>query len=249
LVIGVAGCSHKNDSTNALKAVQFPKLIDFPNNGVVIDTNTQMESLQFPLIIAALDSLKYSGPNSPKTIQRRQKNIKVSKSNKFQLLVDSDQQFSSSYFYKTPLDFIYTQLDSNGNEIRRKPYIPPYDQVIKHPVFVINELDSAQVIEVHDGILVAIQEAQDEQGNWVGIEYFSFSGCGNSFWRHLVPPHHLMMFGVNKYQGNFKTKLRVRLQTNGTTLVSNKYSGYINKGQLEKPDFKFGWNSYLNEED
>jgi hypothetical protein len=33
---------------------------------------------------------------------------------------------------------------------------------------------------------------------------------------------------------NFKTKLRVRLRTNGNTIISNEYTGYINKSQFKQ---------------
>lgn len=175
--------------------------------------------------------------------------IEYSESSNLELVVDPNQTFTSKFWEITPIEAFLTYLDENGKEIPKKPYQAPYDQVLKLPVFIFNNTDSAQIIEHHDGRLVMIQEALNKKGNWVGIEYFEYSGCGNSFGYNLIPKDQFMLFGINKYKGNYKTKLRVRLISNGKTLISNEFDGYINENQFKVVESRggFAYNRYLNE--
>lgn len=253
MIAFISGCSSDNVESSIEpheKSIDLPVLLEFPQNGELIDTTRQLESITYPLLISKEDSIEYKSLNPFEKYYYFPDSIEYSKSNNLELIVDPKQAFTSKFWEKMPFDYLLTYVDDNGIEIPRKQYTSPYDQVIKIPVFIVNNSDSAQVIEHHDGRLVMIQEALDKKGNWVAIEYFEFSGCGNSFGLNLIPQNQFMMFGINKYNGHYKTKLRVRLKTNGKTLISNEFHGSINENQFEEVEARsgFGWNRYLNEE-
>lgn len=85
-----------------------------------------------------------------------------------------------------------------------------------------------------------IQEAKDKNGDWKPIEcYYNFGGCGNpeSYFYKLIPNNY-MGYPVIKYNGDFKTKIRIKLFNAGTIYYSNEFFGYINYSQFDTSSFK-----------
>lgn len=225
-----------------------PVLIKTEKSADVIDTTRQLESITYPLIISKNDSIDFEGIPQFKRFTLITDSIEYSVTNNLELFVDTSEIIVWKFWEETPIEAYLIHVDKNGNEIPKEPYITPYDKVKKFPVYIINNTDSIQAIENHDGRIIVIQEALSEQGDWQGIEYFEFSGCGNSYGRNLIKPNEYMLFGANQYRGDFKTKLRVRLRTNGKTILSNEFTGFINRSQLEKIEpTGFSWNQYLTE--
>lgn len=232
------------------KPIPYPILSEFPTSGELIDTSRQLESIYFPLFVSDRDTVIFSTLQPFEPCCRYLDTVEYSNSNQLEIFVDQKQPVASKYKERKPPSFYLIYLDENGKKIPQEPYKPPYDSVMKLPVFIRNITDSSQIIQHHDGRMMMVQEALNKEGKWKAIEYFEFSGCGNSIGIHLLLPGEYMMFGVNQYKGNFKTKFRVRLQTNGTILFSNEYDGCMNESQFNEvePSGGFGWNRYLTEE-
>ena len=213
----------KTEVKSTEKSIPNPVLINFPLNGEMIDTSRQLESISYPLLVSSHDTFDYNILKPFEKFYVYPDTVAYSKSNNLEIIVDSGQPIASKFWEKMPIEFLLTYVDEDGKEIPRKPYEPPYETIMKFPVFVINSTDSSQIVEHHDGRMVMIQEALDKNGEWIGVEYFEFSGCGNSTGFNLIKPNEYLLFGINRYKGDFKTKFRVRLRTNGSTLFSNEY--------------------------
>ena len=260
-LIGILlGCTSSETSLheNRVQKIKLPILVNFPKSGSLIDTNAQLESISFPLnciakqgtTITYVDSIDY---HEFKTVDGetymyywKQKNRN---NDGLELYVDVKHPIAWKYWEAFPFESLLIEIDEEGNEIPKKPYQPPYKKVIKFPVYIYNSTDSTQAIENQDGRLILVQEALTKDNKWKAIEYFEYSGCGNSYGIIPLPSHSLLMFGINKYSGNYKTKLRVRLKSNGQMFLSNEFDGYINIGQFEEDaeTIRFGHDRYLNE--
>ena len=108
---------------------------------------------------------------------------------------------------------------------------------------LINNSNSTVKARRQDGSLIMIQEALNENGEWQPIEYWVHSGCGNSYFHPLIlKPGQYSIIPIKKYTGNFKTKIRLKLQiittsTNTQNRVKNIYSKPFN-GSIFKNQFK-----------
>lgn len=101
--------------------------------------------------------------------------------------------------------------------------------------YLVNTTDSTQRITRQDGSLMMIQEAQNEQGEWQPIEYWVRSGCGNSYFDPLIlGKNQYAMFAIRKYSGDYKTKIRLKIKTNGMLFYSPPFDGSIDIAQFEK---------------
>lgn len=101
--------------------------------------------------------------------------------------------------------------------------------------YLINSSESTFSAERQDGSLIMIQEALNEQGKWLPIEYWVYSGCGNSYFNPLkLESGKSVMVPIKKYSGNFKTKIRLKLKAGKTTFFSESFAGAIDKSQFNK---------------
>jgi len=248
----IASCTHNTelgnvDSPELKPEFELPKLKGDSGNGEHIDTARQIPSKSYVLkststtetTIHLFDLKHYD--DSPRLIPD---SLPFSLTNKVELLVDNTQgftiKFRDSYLPPPP------GTDEFGNVVPE--YHPPYDSVKVIPAYIVNFTDSIQGIESHDGKIIMIQEALNSNNEWKPIEYFSYSGCGNSYGITSLDTNCYLMFGVNKYKGDVKTKLRVRLRTNGNTILSNEYFGYINKSQFKQEEGGYMHRNYLKDD-
>lgn len=102
-------------------------------------------------------------------------------------------------------------------------------------LLLVNTTNSAKPFEASDSRLSIVQEAKDSQGKWRPIEYLYSSFCGNSYHKVFLGPNEYWSFAVPRYKGSFKTKLRFRLSTEKTNLLSNEFDGSINPRQFTAP--------------
>ena len=101
--------------------------------------------------------------------------------------------------------------------------------------FLINTTDSVFRATRQDGSLIMIQEALDENGNWSPIEYWVYSGCGNSYFDPLVlNPGESIFVPIKKYTGDFKTKIRLRFKHGDKVIYSDSFDASIDKTQFNK---------------
>ncbi|PHR46523.1 MAG: hypothetical protein COA32_10285 [Fluviicola sp.] len=238
--------------------LEIPVLMNFPENGHAIDTNAQIESVTFPFYVNSSpadtiyynDTLRYHIKNPFYQSSMEFTPGDISKTNELKLFVDDSQSFAWKFWEPGSIESFIVELDEDGNEIPNKPSKPSYENVEKTPVFIFNPTDSLQGIENHDGALIVVQEALTKKGEWKPIEFFQFSGCGNSYAISVIDTNSFLMFGINKYSGDFKTKLRVRLYTNHNIILSKEFDGSVNLGQFEEREASIdrrGWNRYLKD--
>ena len=103
---------------------------------------------------------------------------------------------------------------------------------LHYPVYVVNESNSNRYFTLKDDYVLAIQEALYTDGNWYPIEMRGADFCWNGQWAVKVKPKEFVVFLMNKYGGNFKTKLRVRLLIGRLTYFSDPFDGYISCDQF-----------------
>lgn len=133
-------------------------------------------------------------------------------------------------------NFNYVEYSNKIKASYAKYYKPLEKQVQAYPVTIYNISDSICYLDVKEGWPFMLQEAKNEKGEWRPIEFYDdFAFCGNSFWSKEFLPKYYTISKVYKYQGNFKTKLRLKLRTGNNIIYSNEYSGTINLEQFYHP--------------
>ncbi len=112
-------------------------------------------------------------------------------------------------------------------------------------VHIVNATRDKIEFNAQDSRLYMTVQALNSKGEWKDIEYLPSSWCGNSYHTLTLEPKHFWTFLTPIYEGDFKTKLRIKLQyidpsgkpdKNGekkeNTIYSNEYEGSINPGQF-----------------
>lgn len=100
--------------------------------------------------------------------------------------------------------------------------------------YLVNTTDSIFSAKKQDRSLIMIQEAIDENGNWRPIEYWVYSGCGNSYFSPLkLEPGKYLMLPIKKYHGNYKTKARLKFKYGTDVMFSDSFDVSINKAQFK----------------
>ncbi|RCL72787.1 MAG: hypothetical protein DBW72_05940 [Flavobacteriales bacterium] len=100
--------------------------------------------------------------------------------------------------------------------------------------YLVNTSDSTFSANIQDGSLIIIQEALDKDGNWNPIEYWVYSGCGNSYFSLKLDTGKYVMIPIKKYSGKFKTKIRLKFKYGADVLYSESFEGSLNVSQFEK---------------
>ncbi len=147
--------------------------------------------------------------------------------------LDIDSTFSElrpnqTYFYFDK-NLKVKDLDTNSfvwMESNPKDYFTAY---------LINTTDSIFNANRQDGSLIMIQEAQNAEGEWQPIEYWVYSGCGNSYFEPLsLEPGKYVMIPIKEYNGKMKTKFRLKMKKDKSLFYSESFDGTINPSQFEK---------------
>lgn len=113
-------------------------------------------------------------------------------------------------------------------------------------VILLNNTKDTLDLHIQDGSVKMIQEAQNTKGEWVPIEYWLNSTCGNSYGHAYLYPNHYLETGAFRYTGTYKTKLRFKLLYSTTYnpetkqilknyIYSEPFDGSVNYSQLGKP--------------
>lgn len=86
-----------------------------------------------------------------------------------------------------------------------------------------------------NGDLFFILEAINRDGDWKPIEYWEQRTflCGTGHRDYVLKPKHFIVSTVKKYEGEYKTKLRVRFTSFNKVYFSNEYKGWINYSQFD----------------
>jgi len=86
-----------------------------------------------------------------------------------------------------------------------------------------------------DRSIFAIQEAINKEGKWQPIEYWTLAACGNSYKYHYIPENETLKAESRIYSGNFKTKIRFKVNINDKVYYTNSLNGNVNADQFQLP--------------
>lgn len=144
-----------------------------------------------------------------------------------------------SEYEKFPSDSLSVVVDKNSliNRIRNKKYLF---------VHVANRLNTGIEFTGVNGRIEMKAQAKDKNGVWRDIEKrSSASFCGLSIYRGYLNSNHYWTFITPKYEGDFKTKLRIVLEYvdptkrddkfkrwNTIKVYSNEYDASVNPAQF-----------------
>lgn len=99
--------------------------------------------------------------------------------------------------------------------------------------YLINTSDSTFNADRQDGSLMMIQEAMNEKGEWEPIEYWVYSGCGNSYFSPLeLTTGNYVMIPIKRYSGAYKTQFRLKMKKDEELFYSGTYEGSIELSQF-----------------
>jgi hypothetical protein len=107
------------------------------------------------------------------------------------------------------------------------------DRFYAYKIYLINSTNDTVKIPAQDGQIKIVQQALNEEGEWRDTERFVNSFCGNSYHSFLLLPSFYQIYSTPIPKGEFKTRLRYRLELYGKSIYSNEYLGSINKEQLQ----------------
>lgn len=139
-----------------------------------------------------------------------------------------------------PFHQMDSQLDSfsiNGLQIAvdYKSTIVGNSKNLLFPVYIFNETATPKILPVVSDEIKAIMEALDSNKRWRPIQFaftYGYWICGNSFGGVRLNPNEFATVLFNKYDGNFDTKLRIRMRLNDYILLSQPFDGKINYSQF-----------------
>lgn len=101
--------------------------------------------------------------------------------------------------------------------------------------YLVNMTDSSFSAKAQDGSLLIIQEALDENNKWQPIEFWVPSGCGNSYFNPLrLDSGKCILVPIKKYNGNYKTKFRLKFNFGKSIMYSDTFEGSLDKSQFRK---------------
>lgn len=128
--------------------------------------------------------------------------------------------------------------------VAKKEHDVMYEQFNAMPVYVANTTSETYTFSAQDSRLYMNVQAKDRNGEWRDIEYLPSSWCGNSYHAISLESGEYWSFLTPVYEGDFKTKLRIKLVYHAkdsdsdsgkekfAIVYSNEYSGSINPGQF-----------------
>jgi hypothetical protein len=106
-------------------------------------------------------------------------------------------------------------------------------------VIVANTCPDDVVFEAQDSRLEIVHEALDAAGKWRPIEYLPRSWCGNSYHQLTLAAGSFWEFVAPRYDGDLKTKLRIRVAVGESgdqhDVYSNEFLGRIHEAQMRHP--------------
>ncbi|HEY1547964.1 MAG TPA: hypothetical protein VGG28_09090 [Kofleriaceae bacterium] len=102
-------------------------------------------------------------------------------------------------------------------------------------VIVANASRATIVFPATDSALAMVAEARDPSGAWKPIEQLPNSWCGNSYHRMALQPGTLWEVVAPHYDGDFATKLRLRIDSENGSTYSNEWYGRVALAQLAPP--------------
>lgn len=108
-------------------------------------------------------------------------------------------------------------------------------------IWLVNNSAAPVVLGTQDGSVFCVLQALDRNQQWRPVQYWQYSGCGNSYIaRYLRPEEHLSLLAKIPCQGDFKTKLRYKLAGIKRFYYSNEFEGRIGYSEFSEPPGRYG---------
>ena len=167
----------------------------------------------------------------------------INKRYDLKIIIDTTYLFSTQgIIYKNLLYAVNKNIlkDSVKNKFYRNKL--PFDTIrslIKkfvsaYPVLYYNNSNRKIPLGTSDLEMNIIQEAKDIDGKWKPIEFRNPIGSCIPPLNLLLQPKHYSVSGIINYNGNFKTKIRVKYFDGKNTFYSNEINGTINRSQFNQ---------------
>ena len=128
---------------------------------------------------------------------------------------------------------IYSKFKKNKEDKSKIQIIAEVKNYSLFSIYIKNNSKDTLKLQTQDWHSYIIQEAKDNNGNWKPIEYWSYSDCGNSYGSEKMEPEKIIKTESEKYSGDFKTKIRFKLNQNDEIYYSNQIDCNINLSKFE----------------
>lgn len=98
----------------------------------------------------------------------------------------------------------------------------------KNQVWVINNTSDTVSIQMQDWSFICILQGLTKSGRWLPLQYWRFSGCGNSYHHKQFAPKtaNSFLFTIPN-KGDYQTKLRFKILGVDQFYYSNEFTGKI----------------------
>jgi hypothetical protein len=110
--------------------------------------------------------------------------------------------------------------------------------VIAQPVYIANLSKEIRYLKGISGHISVTQQAKDKNNKWRDIETPIRPGCGMVRYICELNPDDFVLTTVLRFNGNYKTQLRIKLEANSQTYYSAPFIGFIDYLQIENPKIK-----------
>ena len=145
------------------------------------------------------------------------------------VLVDTLSSVQIPFYPDIPVNLPGSQIPEWVEKNRR--------MVNAYPVYIWNSTNKITSIPVQGVTTEIIQEAKDEKGNWLPIEYRVSGLCDDGMCDYILESNYYVVTTVYKYSGEFETDLRVKFRRGKNVYYSNTFRGSINRGQLDLNEY------------
>ena len=140
----------------------------------------------------------------------------------------SDLDWTDGWDTLTPLqkrERVRMGRDDSKKEADTLHYLNNLDQT---QIWIINNSGETVTIQMQDWSYICVLQARAKDAKWYPVEYWQFSGCGNSYYFKHFPPGTANSF-IKKLpsNGDYKTKLRFKLLGEKEYYFSNEFDGAI----------------------
>jgi hypothetical protein len=218
-LICLTNCKNKNRVNDKIEYNEI-ELIDKFTNKLKLDYADKLTVAEIsPLYIGKIsEEIKISYQNY-KTVEKNQtfKKYKFPKQNSLEIFIDTTRIIG------IPMGlYEYSKTEKRNDKIA-------------NPIFIKNISNDTLIIGYAEYLPIII-EAKNRNGEWRPIQERMRFMCGNGIVDFYCPPNNIVISAMQKYNGNFKTKLRLKYESFGSKscVFSNEINGKINEKQFVK---------------
>ncbi len=113
-------------------------------------------------------------------------------------------------------------------------------------VWIINNTSNKVTVQMQDASYICILQALTKNGEWLPVQRWNLSKCGNSYYNKVFQPQTAGSFITTiPTKGDYATKLRFKLLGADRFYYSNEFTGKINSGDFIAKDTNYNtWASY-----